>query len=156
MNFRISSNKEAYQQIVQVLPICCVDILVYNPAQKKYLMVWRTSFPAANMWWLPGGRLFKGESFFSCAERKCREELGITIQPVAQLGTYSTYFEKSAWGCPTHTINTVILACITADNNAIYLDGAHKSYRWVDIDTRPEDPYLAAVYDDAIEQLRQH
>lgn len=100
------------------------------------------------MWWYPGGRLFKGESFFDCARRKCHEEAGLDIEPIALLGVYSTTFEKSAWECPTQTINIVVYAQITQPL-APLLDKNHSHYRWASLTEVPEDPYVYQVYCEA-------
>ena len=56
-----------YAQLVRDCVICCVDILLVriSPTGKKQcLLVERASEPVKGVWWLPGGRLLKGETFF--------------------------------------------------------------------------------------------
>ena len=56
-----------YAQLVRDCVICCVDILLVRispQGTKECLLVERASEPVKGVWWLPGGRLLKGETFF--------------------------------------------------------------------------------------------
>lgn len=144
---------DLYGEIVQSMTISCIDAFVYNFETKTYLMIQRATPPVKGMWWMPGGRIFKGESFYESASRKTKKESGIDICPIAQLGTYSTYFAESAWGSDVHTDtkNTVVLAL--CDNQKELLDEYHEDMKWVPINTTPEDPYLLAAYKEAKAKL---
>jgi hypothetical protein len=83
--------KEFYGKMVRDCIICCVDCLIvrYNShlQRKEALLVERGTHPAKGIWWLPGGRLFKGETFFDGAKRKARDETGLNeVTPVQILG----------------------------------------------------------------------
>ncbi|MEI8125823.1 MAG: NUDIX domain-containing protein [Parachlamydiaceae bacterium] len=144
-----------YSEIVQSMTISCVDAFVYDFENKAYFMIQRTTPPGKGKWWIPGGRIFKGESFYESAVRKTKRESGMDICPIAQLGTYSTYFPESAWGPNVHTDtkNTAILAL--CDNQNFYLDTDHQAAKWVLIDEAPEDPYILAVYKEARKKLAE-
>lgn len=137
-----------YRSFVEHMPICCVDIFVYNTTTDTYLLMLRSQKPAQHCWFYPGGRLCKGESFFACALRKCRQELGIAVTPVTILGCYATVFPDSAWECPTHTVNCAILA--TTQESDLHFDEQHTDYRWVSSESIPSDPCLLAVYQQAM------
>ncbi|MFZ5953906.1 MAG: NUDIX domain-containing protein [Candidatus Dependentiae bacterium] len=147
--------KSDYAQAVNYLPICCVDIFVFNQKTHQYFMVLRKQKPAQHEWWYPGGRLFKGESFFECAIRKCRDEVGLHVKPLAELGVYSTIFPDSEWNCQTHTVNIAVLALLE-ENSFIQLDHDHEQGQWVDVSIVPKNPYLKALYDKAISYLNSH
>lgn len=74
-------------------------------------------------------------------------ESGLDICPIAQLGTYSTYFSESGWGADIHTNtkNTVVLAL--CDNQKAILDEHHQAVQWI------EDPYILAAYKEAKAKL---
>ena len=144
-----------YREAIKQLPICCVDIFLFNPFQNAYLMVLRGNAPQKGEWWFPGGRLFKGESFFECAMRKCQTEVGVEIIPLAQLGTYSTLFPDSAWGCQTHTINTIVLAQTKSPDENPATDPDHEDWKWQPLEMPPEDPYLRRAYDEALLSVSQ-
>lgn len=146
--------KKEYAQAVDNLPICCVDIFVYNPQSQCYYMVLRKQKPAQHEWWYPGGRLFKGESFFDCARRKCAEEVGLEVNPVKLLSVYSTIFPDSEWNCQTHTVNSVVLALHNSDADLVNrVDHNHEEGRWLSITISPENPYLNAIYQEAVVYL---
>lgn len=140
---------EVYAEIVGSMTISCVDAFVYNFENNTYLMIQRTSSPEEGKWWFPGGRIFKGESFYASAIRKTKRESGLDVCPIAQLGTYSTYFSESAWGPNVHTDtkNTVVLALCNDQN--VLLDEHHQAVKWVPIDEAPDDLYLLAAYKEA-------
>lgn len=148
--------KEFYRKAVENLPICCVDIFVYNPIAQSYFLVFRRDEPAQGVWWYPGGRLFKGESPLTCAQRKCLQEVGLCITPHCVLHGYSTEFPRSVWGCDTHTVNLAVFATFAgyAQGNVSF-DEHHSDYRWESIATIPQDPYLLAIYHQACSYIQQ-
>lgn len=145
--------KQLYQDAVVNLPICCVDVFLYNPIQKTYLLVYRKDPPAKDTWWLPGGRLYKGESFFDCAKRKCQEEIGKEVEPIDTLGLGATLFPDSMWKTQTHTVNTLVLAFVK-DQDMPKLDKTSTDYAWKAITSPPDDPYVFAAYQKALEIIK--
>ncbi len=150
-----------YRQVVKNLIITCIDVFVYDPVNGRYLLVKRKQKPAQGMWWVPGGRHCKGESFFEAACRKCKEELSIDILPIACLNSYSTIFSDSEWNCQTHTINQVVFALSSSGSYPV-VDPNHDTWCWLDIHESPSNSsffadyssddymYLQYIYDEAI------
>lgn len=153
--------KELYRTIVHHLIITCIDVFVYDPINQRYLLVKRKQRPAKGIWWVPGGRHCKGESFFEAAIRKCKEELSIDIQPIALLNNYSTIFPDSEWECQTHTINQVVFALIHPDSYP-KVDPNHDTWRWFALTESPSNSeffedynredyrYMQNIYDEAL------
>ncbi len=137
-------DRSLYAQCVQALPICCVDIFVYNPITRCYFLVLRNVPPAKGIYFFPGGRMHKGESFFECAKRKCYEEAGLEIVPMQIIDVYNTIYPDSAWDCQTHTVNIAVFALCSDD--IVALDHNHVEYRWQSIDVIPEHEYLKDIY----------
>lgn len=81
---------DIYRKLVLDCVICCVDCLIVRRTElgkKECLLVERSSEPAKGLWWLPGGRLLKGETFFAAARRKAQQETGLTdVTPIQVLG----------------------------------------------------------------------
>lgn len=101
----------------------------------------RASEPAKGLWWLPGGRLLKGETFFAAAERKAKEETGLDgAKPIQILGVWNTFFPTSNWDTEdskgTQTVNPIVLVELSADE--VKLDSTSEAYRWIGL-----DPYVA-------------
>lgn len=144
-----------YAEIVKSMVISCVDAFVYNFEKRAYLMVLRTTPPAQGQWWFPGGRIFKGESFYQSAVRKTKKESDLDICPIAQLSTYSLYFAESAWGPGVHTDTKGTVVLVLCDDQPLLLDEHHQAFKWVPMDEIPTDPYMFAAYKEAKAKLAE-
>jgi colanic acid biosynthesis protein WcaH len=65
----------------------CVDGLIVNE-DRHILLVRRTLPPLRWKWWLPGGRVRRGELLGDAFRRIMREELGVTIHECVPFGVY--------------------------------------------------------------------
>jgi hypothetical protein len=98
----------------------------------------------------------KGETFFDAAVRKASKEIGIRTIPQKVLGVYNTFFEKSAWGGVTQTVNIMVHATtnesaatldhmpVCGDRRGKCPDGKFGNYKWVDpvTDAATQDKYV--------------
>lgn len=100
-----------YKKFIELLPILCVDVVIANE-QGEYLLVKRGNEPLKGVWWVPGGRVLKGEALEHAAKRKVREELGIRIKVLRPVGYYEDKYRKNSFDLNTelHTIGIVFLA----------------------------------------------
>jgi ADP-ribose pyrophosphatase YjhB (NUDIX family) len=160
-------SKDVYRVMVQDAVICCVDVLIVrrrrsekgggggdHTTKKECLLVERSSEPVRGVWWLPGGRLLKGETFFAAAARKARDETGLTnVRPVQVLGVWNTFFPTSHWDDATskgtQTVNPIVLVELTGDDATedVKLDATSENYRWIGLDPQAaqangEDRYV--------------
>jgi len=116
--------QDKYNEILSLIPIVCVDIAIaYN---NKILLIKRRDEPAQDEWWLPGGRLFKGETFEGCALRKAKEETGLECR----LGPM-IYYQSTDFG-NIHSVNFCYLLHIADD--MVKLDDTCLDHRWVEKD----------------------
>lgn len=165
--------KDLYASMVHDAIICCTDIILvrHNPYnhKKECLLVERGSEPVKGAWWYPGGRMYKGETFFDTALRKVKEEAGIDLTSTSHtkakdlvlqvMGVYNTFFPTSAWDTETQkgtqTVNAMVLIVLPhnpnhAENNFTYdvmLDETSERYKWISLDVQEaernkEDPYV--------------
>lgn len=110
------------------MPIPCVDIVIKQNG--KILMGKRTNKPVKGFWWFPGGRINKGETLEEAAIRKIKQEIGIDVKKVKQLGVEETIFKNDGpFGWTTHTINIVFLVEFKKDEKII-LDEQHSEFKW--------------------------
>jgi len=65
-------NPELYKKINETMPITAVDIILVKDG--KFLLGKRNNKPVQNKWWLPGGRILKGELLKNAVKRKVKEE----------------------------------------------------------------------------------
>ena len=149
---------EIYGHLVRSSVICCVDVCVVRSSpitgEKECLLVERSSEPVRGVWWLPGGRMFRGETFFDTAMRKTREETGLSgARPIQILGFWNTFFPTSNWDTEeqqgTQTVQTVVLVELT-EGSEVLLDDSSERYRWVSLDPdlalkNEEDKYVVEV-----------
>ena len=63
-----------YRAFLERMPIACVDIAIVH--RGAVLLVKREDAPAKGQWWVPGGRVHKGETMRETAGRKALEEVG--------------------------------------------------------------------------------
>ena len=119
---------DLYRQILAHMPIACVDVVI--PSSRGVLLVWRDNEPAKNQWWLPGGRVLKGETLADCAVRKAREEVGLEATFERIVYVDETIFDTGPWGIPVHSVNVCVLLSV-AEGQVPMLDGDHSGARWV-------------------------
>jgi ADP-ribose pyrophosphatase YjhB (NUDIX family) len=105
----------------------CLLVRTTREGKKECLLVLRSSEPVKGVWWLPGGRLLKGESFFAAAKRKAMQETGLTnVTCVQVLGVWNTFFPTSNWDTDkekgTQTVNPIVLVELNDAGADVKLD----------------------------------
>ena len=136
---------EIYGSAVQNLPLVCVDVLCRRKSDGKLLLFYRRDKPACDMWWWPGGRMFRGETFYEAAERKVADETGNPISLIkakAVVHVWNTFFPDSNWDASrqkgyegSQTVNVVVLCDFEGDD--LHLDEKAKNqwavqdHRWI-------------------------
>ncbi len=131
---------ELYRQILEFMPIPCVDIAVV--ANGAVLLVLRDDAPAQGEWWLPGGRILKGEMMRDTAIRKARQEVGIECNVGPIIHTAETIFPDGPGGIPIHSINACFFMFPAHPDFKITLDPHARDYRWVDHIPEGLHPYV--------------
>jgi colanic acid biosynthesis protein WcaH len=119
-----------YHQILENVPIACVDIAVV--ARGAVLLVKRKDPPAKGQWWLPGGRVLKGEMMRETAQRKAREEAGLVCHVGPLIHTAETVFPDGPAGISVHSINCCFFLYPAGPEVDPRLDAHHAAYQWVD------------------------
>jgi ADP-ribose pyrophosphatase YjhB (NUDIX family) len=120
--------KEQYEQILQLIPICCVDLAIVH--DDKLLIVQRgESETWGCLWWIVGGRVHIGESWHDAVKRKARDEVGLDAEAVRMVQSYEA---PEAEG--KHFVTTLFVVSVSSDE--VTLDDTSTDYRWVsEIDT---------------------
>lgn len=146
---------DVYAKLVRDTVVCCVDCLIVRrneSGKKECLLVERSSEPVKGVWWLPGGRLLKGETFFAAARRKAQQETGLTdVTPIQVLGVWNTFFPTSHWDTDTEkgtqTVNPIVLVELNRAGADVVLDETSERWRWISLDpveaaANNEDKYV--------------
>jgi len=132
--------EDAYQTILQLIPIPCVDVLIHQ--DKRILLVKRREEPKKDYWWFVGGRVNKNETLVETAIRKAKEEAGLDIVVEKIIGTYDGIYEFC------HTVNTVILAKVIGDFRVV-LDNTSGAYKIIESIDEVYDPYIVKALKDS-------
>jgi len=120
---------ETYRIILEKMPIPTVDGIVLHEGQ--YLLLKRNNVPAKGQWWLPGGRVRKGESLEQAVKREVFEETGLKCGVLSQVGVTNMIFPEC------HTISIYFL--MESEGRDVKMNDEHSEYRWVS--TLPEDSH---------------
>lgn len=140
--------KQLYSDVVSMLPTVCVDVICQRQTDKKILLFLRKDKPAAGVWWWPGGRMFKGETFFNTAARKLRDETGSSSMEIISqeiISVWNTFFPDSSWddgrlpgreGC--QTVNIAVFIKISDAQLPVKSGAASEwaveGHRWVTVE----------------------
>ena len=120
-------NEKLYQQIVKMMPIPCVDLVIVDNLG-RVLLLKRTNEPAKGEWWFPGGRVYYLESRLDAAKRKLREECGLDVSQLTELGTFDVIVERLDNGNQAHGVTTVYLAKVSSIT--LVLDSQNSAAEW--------------------------
>ena len=118
-----------YAQIIDCMPIACVDVAIV--CNGHILMVVRNDKPAQDMWWLPGGRVYKGETMVGAAHRKALEEVGLDCFVGPMVHTAETIFPDGPHDTSIHSINSCFLLYPKTGTGNLKLDEHHGDFRFV-------------------------
>ena len=129
-----------YEQILKKMPIPCVDIAIV--ANGSVLLVRRTDPPAEGEWWVPGGRVRKGEMMRDTAIRKAQEEVGIACHVGPIVHTAETIFPDGPGGISVHSINSCFFMYPVGSDLDPKLDDHHAEFRWVNHIPENLHPYV--------------
>ena len=124
--------EDQYNSILELMPIVCVDVVIVY--QGYALLIKRANEPAKDEWWLPGGRLYKGETLEDCAIRKAKEETGLDCEVSHMIRVSNTIFDN------VHSVNIVFL--MFANSDQVKLDNTSLNYKWVNYADRTNHPYV--------------
>jgi len=115
--------KEKYAAAHQYLPIACHDVFIEY--QEGILLVVRDNAPAKGLLWMMGGRIQRGLPILDSLKQKVKEECGLEIDNIVELGTGRTLFKTDPFrhGKGTDTINLVYFA---RGKGNLKLDPLHK------------------------------
>lgn len=94
--------EEEWQIIVANVPIVSVDLLVECP--DGIVLGKRTNEPASGEWFVPGGRVRKGERLEDAVHRIGHDELGVDIEIQDKLGTFEHFYDTSDVGSEKHYV----------------------------------------------------
>jgi colanic acid biosynthesis protein WcaH len=130
-------SKADFTQVIAHTPLVSIDLVVKNP-QGEFLLGWRTNRPAKHHWFVPGGRILKGECLADAFLRLTQEELGVAIAMTDAnwKGLYEHFYDDFVFSDETEksvTTHYVVLAFELELNQTIEVlpKSQHADYQWM-------------------------
>lgn len=133
--------------VVRYTPLVSIDLVVRD-RQGRMLVGRRKNRPAQDTWFVPGGRIAKGESLEAAFARITWAELGRSLarRSARLLGAFDHFYADNALGEPDYGTHYVVLAhALVLDPESLPLPREqHGAYRWIDDTTARTDPAVHA------------
>jgi colanic acid biosynthesis protein WcaH len=133
-----------YRKILEKIAIPCVDLVIH--VDGKFLLHKRTNQPAKGKWWVPGGRIYKGETNEKAALRKSLEETGMKVKIEKFIGVKETMFGKGPFGMgKVHTINIQYLVKPVSGKFHVKIDSQASEFKIFNKIEKSWDPYVKDI-----------
>lgn len=134
-------DNEKFLAVIDSTPLVSVDLIFRNSAG-EVLLGKRTNPPAQGSWFVPGGRIRKGEHIQHALQRVCRTELNVALEHATLLGVYNHIYEDNFLLRPGIGTHYVVLGfeCSLRKGEVIQPDQQHSELRWWPVPALLEDP----------------
>jgi colanic acid biosynthesis protein WcaH len=141
--------EKLYKQIVDTMPIPCVDVVISNDS-RRVLLIRRSDEPAKGKWWVIGGRIHKKESLVDAAIRKVRDETGLEVKIIKKLDFYEYTSDQSEQNSKTGTHSVIVgLHVKLKHSQKVNLDKTSSEYKWIGHIEEDLDPYVKQILRDS-------
>lgn len=124
-------SESTFKMVLECTPLVSIDLVVENQS-KEYLVGKRLNRPAKGFWFVPGGRILKGETLSNAYSRLTKAELGIEcdIKDATLLGVYDHLYNDCVFGdAPTTHYVAIAYRLKLSDVGFLPLE-QHSSFRW--------------------------
>ncbi|WP_420426280.1 NUDIX domain-containing protein [Algiphilus sp.] len=138
-----------FRHAIASLPLVSVDLLIVNGG--KLLLGQRRDEPARGTWFVPGGRIRRGEAIAKALQRVWREEI-VGDMPIAQpqlLGVYEHFYDCAFDGSAVATHYVVLAYCFALTKTVDLRQESHDNTWWAPIVERPVEHAGASVHPNA-------
>ncbi|MBF7072219.1 GDP-mannose mannosyl hydrolase [Glaciecola sp. MH2013] len=132
-------SEETFKIIVASTPLVSIDFVVRD-LQGKILLGKRVNRPAQGSWFVPGGRVLKGESVEQAYSRLLKIELGMDKTSSCFKGVYQHFYEDNFSEEPFTTHYIVLAYEVIFDGTTESLPVVqHNDYHWFSEDMLLDD-----------------
>ena len=143
MDSRDFLDPTAFAEVIRNAPLVSIDLIVRDESG-RVLLGKRMNSPAKGFWFVPGGRINKGEKLKTATGRVIKEELGLEAdhQKVVFLGVYDHVYAENVFGDPSYGTHYVVLAhqlTLGAVPVSLPMD-EHEAYKWWSTDELMHSP----------------
>lgn len=121
---------EDYRKMLRAMPVVSVDLII-NDEAGNILLGKRKNRPAAGSWFVPGGRLLKGEDMVDAVKRISNQELGKELVHERVLGVYHQRYPDnfSDDSFDSHYV-TFPVSVVATGSLTLISDDQHDELRW--------------------------
>jgi colanic acid biosynthesis protein WcaH len=138
---------EEFLAIVRTTPLVSIDLVARNP-QGEVLVGLRANEPAKGFWFVPGGRIHKGERVEDAFARIVRREMGCAI-PFADarfLGVFQHFYDTNFAEQPGIATHYVSLGHAIELTSGVEIrgDAQHEELKWFSVDRALADDRVHA------------
>ena len=125
-------NNKLFKEVVRNTNLFAFDLIIKNQ-DGKILLAKRKNKPAKDMYFVPGGRVFKNETLNQAFERILKAETSINIRNIVNLyinGLYDHIYKDNIFEDDSFNTHYIVYAIeIEIDNKSIvHLDDQHDEY----------------------------
>ncbi len=133
-----------FVELLRVAPLVAIDLLVRD-AQGKVLLGRRRNRPAQGYWFVPGGRIRKGERLDDAFERITAAELGFAVARTraSVQGVVEHHYDDNVAGAPGVSTHYVVIPhefVLPSREPRIAGDDQHAEMRWFGVEELLGDP----------------
>lgn len=125
-------DEQVFKTIVASTPLVSIDLIVQN-LHGQVLLGKRTNRPAKGYWFVPGGRIYKDETFEQAFRRLTKIELGqeYSMDTSQFLGPYQHLYTDNFSGSGFSTHYVVLGYKLKLDLEILFLPAEqHNQYQW--------------------------
>lgn len=126
-------DRPTFLEVVRNAPLVSIDLIVRN-GDGAVLLGLRSNEPARGMWFVPGGRIRKGERIAEAIGRISREEIGAELpaEDGRFLGVFEHIYESNFAGQDGFGTHYVVLAYefLLGEPPAAMPADQHSQFRW--------------------------
>ncbi len=136
---------EQFKSVVRDTVLVSLDLLMINELG-EVLVGRRRHGPARDYFFVPGGRVMKGETLASALRRVAMHETGLTVSAdqVVLHGIYDHAYADSCFDDPVISTQYVVIACRCRVNSGapIIADQQHESLQFMSIADLMANPHV--------------
>ena len=127
--------KAAFRSLVRWAPTVSIDLIFLNRAN-EVLLGYRSNRPAKDTWFVPGGRIFKGERIADAMVRIARDRDGNRNRSLPGANSWASSSTSTGTACsapraslPTHYVVLAFRIRLRKDPR-LHADSQHRELRW--------------------------
>jgi colanic acid biosynthesis protein WcaH len=125
-----------FSTVIESTPLVSIDLVVINQ-DGHALLGQRLNRPAKGFWFVPGGRIQKGERLETAFKRLTLDELGteFSLQQAQLLGPFTHLYDDHVFGeqFGTHYVAIAYVLKVNSEQLNLPLQQQHGAYRWFEV-----------------------